>query len=142
MPKFSLEKIVGAGVERTFDAFADPRGLQDAAPRHFTSVRVLSARGGVSVAEVHLVLAGKELVMMTKHVADRPRTHEVFVIGGNAKGSHIVERYSPAGQATRVEVDADLRLDAASRLAGLFGRGRVVDGYSEIVDDLAAAAER
>ena len=111
-------------------------------PDHFPSVRVLSVRDNVSVVEEHIVVAEKEFVMMTKHIVDRPRTHEVFVIGGDAKGSHIVEEYSAAPRGTRVAVDADLRLRGAMRIAGLFGRNRIKDGYADIIDEFAAVAGR
>ena len=142
MPRFSLEKTVVADIEKVFDAATDFAGLQKAMPHRFPSVRVLSARGNVSVVEEHRVVAGKELVMMTKHVTDRPHAHEVFVIGGDAKGSRILERYSAVEGGTRVTVDADLKLRGAMRVAGVFGRDRIRGDFSRAVDELAALAGR
>ena len=41
-------------------------------------------RDDVSIVEEHIMLAGRELVMMTKHVIKPHELHEVFVIGGDA----------------------------------------------------------
>ncbi len=46
-------------------------------------------RGNVSVVEEHLILGGTELLIMARHVSQKPILHSVFVIGGDARGSQI-----------------------------------------------------
>lgn len=140
--RFSLEKTIRADIEDVFDAATDVAALERNVPGHFLSVRLLSVRGNVSVAEEHIILAGRELVIMAKHVTDRPHTHETFVIGGDAKGSHITERYARVAAGTRLDIDVDLRLGGMLGLAGVFLRGRLAADFARIADGLAGIAER
>ena len=142
MPSFSFEKTVDADLGRIFDVATDLEGLEKALPQYFKSVRVLSVRGNVSVAEEHRMVAKKEFVMTTKHVIDRPHTHHVFVIGGDARGSQILEEYASAGDRTRITVDVDLRLGRMLGIGWMPGKGRVKDDFARIVDGFAALAER
>ena len=63
--------------------------MKDYLPQHFPSVRIRSVRGNVAVVEEHMNLGERELLIMAKHVSEEPVLHDVFVIGGDAKGSHI-----------------------------------------------------
>ena len=100
MPKIHFEKIVKAERNKVFDIAANYENFQKTLPEYFTSIRVRSSRDNVAIVEEHVKISGKELVMMTKHVTQYPEIHEVFVIGGDVKGSHIVEKYESvdAGQ--------------------------------------------
>ena len=93
MPKFSLEKTVNAKRETVFDILSNFENYQKLLPQHFPSIRVRSTRDNVSVVEEHMNLGENELVIMAKHVTEKPIFHEVFVIGGDAKGSHFKEEF-------------------------------------------------
>ncbi len=99
-------------------------------------------RDDVSIVEEHVMLAGKELVMMTKHVTKPHELHEVFVIGGDAKGSHIVERYEIIPEGTKITVNVDLKLHGKLKLATFFGKGKIKNGFAKIMDEFAKIAER
>lgn len=141
MPKFSIEKIVKADIEKVFDVLTDLASLQKTIPHYFPSVRILSTRGNVSVVEEHLVIAGKELVMMTKHIVDKPHTHDVYVIGGDAKGSRIVERYASIGQGTKITMSADFKLKGTLKITGFFGKDKIMNDFSEILSEFALIVE-
>lgn len=168
MPKVRYERIVRADRERVFGIATDYGSLQRTMPRYFPSVRIRSSRDNVTVIEEHVIVSGTELVMMTKHVATHPTLHEVFVIGGDAKGSRVVERYhrvaadggggsssnnnnndnndndnndNDSGSSTRIVVEADIKLKGAMRIAGFFGRSRIRSGLAEITDEFARLAE-
>jgi len=141
LPKVSYEKIVRAERSRVFDIAIDYESFQKTMPQYFPSVRIRSNRDNATVVEEHVRLSGRKLVMMTKHVVDYPSLHEVFVIGGDAKGSHIVEKYEEVPEGTRITVDADIKLRGAMRLAGFFGRGRMQNGLAKITDEFARLAE-
>ena len=127
--------------ERVFGLAADHAGLARLLPGHFLSVRVRSRRGGVSVVEERVRVAGRDMVMTTRQTATPPRMHEVVVLGGDAKGSRIVETYEAAGRGTLMRVDADIRPGGLAGIAAALARGRVRDGLAEVVDGLARAAE-
>ena len=93
MPKFSLEKTIHANRDVVFQIFSNYENYEKLIPRHFPSIRVRSVRGDVSVVEERLMLGDTELLIMAKHVSKEPVLHEVFVIGGDAKGSQIRQEF-------------------------------------------------
>lgn len=141
MPKIHFEKIVNADRNKVFDIAANFEEFQKTLPEYFTSIRVRSSRDNVSVVEEHVKISGKELVMMTKHVTKYPEIHEVFVIGGDAKGSHIVEKYESVGAGTKITVNADIKLKGMLKIAGFFGKGKITKGFITIMDEFAKIAE-
>lgn len=141
MPKIHFEKIVNADRNKVFDIAANFEEFQKTLPEYFTSIRVRSSRDNVSVVEEHVKISGKELVMMTKHVTTYPEIHEVFVIGGDAKGSHIVEKYESVGAGTKITVNADIKLKGMLKIAGFFGKGKITKGFITIMDEFAKIAE-
>ena len=142
MPKIHFEKIVNAERNKVFDIAANYEDFEKTLPEYFTSIRVRSKRDNVAVVEEHVKILGKELVMMTKHVIHYPETHEVFVIGGDAKGSHIVEKYDSVGAGTKITVTADIKLKGTLKIVGFFAKGKILKGFEKIMDEFAKTAER
>ena len=141
MPKIHFEKIVKAERNKVFDIAANYENFQKTLPEYFTSIRVRSSRDNVAIVEEHVKISGKELVMMTKHVTQYPEIHEVFVIGGDVKGSHIVEKYESVDDGTKITVDADIKLKGTSKIIGFFGKGKITKGFVTIMDEFAKIAE-
>jgi len=110
-------------------------------PQHFPSIRVRSVRGNVSVVEEHMNLGDRELVLMAKHVTKEPALHEVFVIGGDAKGSHIKQQFIEISGGTKVIVDVDLKLKGKMKMSGMFGKNKFEEDYAKILDDFVKIAE-
>ena len=142
MPKIHFEKLVNAERNKVFDIAAKYEDFEKTLPEYFTSIRVRSVRDNVAVVEEHVKISGKELVMMTKHVIQYPEIHEVFVIGGDAKGSHIVEKYESVESGTKITVDADIKLHGILKVVGFFGKGKILKGFEKIMDEFAKIAER
>jgi len=141
LPKLRYEKTVRADRRRIFEIATDYESFPKSMPQYFPSVRIRSSRDNVTVVEEHVRLSSRNLAMMTKHVIERPTSHEVFVIGGDLKGSRIAETYREIPEGTHMTVDADIRLRGAMRLAGLFGRTTIADDLVAITDELAKSAE-
>ena len=167
MRRFVLTNVVCAGITHTYDAVCRPETYQATIPQHYPSVRVMSVRGDTSVAEEHVSLGGRELVIMAKHVASPPHRHETFVIGGDAKGSHIVHEladgrgnnggggYSdgvshPTGHAANAAANAatvitttvSLKTGRLSILSGIRTGGRSDrESFVRIMNDLVRVAE-
>jgi len=80
--------------------------------------------------------------MTTKHVILYPEIHEVFVIGGDAKGSHIVERYESINDDTKITVEADINLRGPLKLLAFFGKSKIKKGFTKIMDEFANIAEQ
>ncbi len=141
MPKFYFEKLIDSQREKVFKVFTNFSEYQKLIPQYFPSVRILSSRNEVSVIEEHLMLGDRELVMMTKHVVEEPKRHETFVIGGDAKGTHIVERFEPISSGTKLLVFADFKLKGGMKISSLLGRNKVENDYSKIMDEFVKIAE-
>ncbi|HEY5735398.1 MAG TPA: SRPBCC family protein [Nitrosopumilus sp.] len=141
MPKFSLEKIVNANRNTVFQIFSNYENYQKLIPQHFPSVRVRSIRGNVSVVEEHLILGDIELLIMAKHVSEEPILHDVFVIGGDAKGSHIKQEFIELEKGTKILVDVDLKFRGKLMISSIFGRRDFKEDYSKILNDFVKIAE-
>ena len=129
-------------MEKVFGVATDIAGFQTTMPHRFPSVRILSVRGNVSIVEEHFMVAKRELIMMVKHTMNRPHTHEMRVIGGDAKGSSIVEKCASADQGTRITMHVDLKMRGVMKMRGLLEGSRIKNDFVEFIGDIAALAER
>ena len=141
MPKFSLEKIVNAKREIVFSLLSNYENYQKLIPQHFPSVRIRSVRGNISVVEEHMNFGNQELLIMAKHVTKEPVLHEIFVIGGDVKGSYIKQQFIEIPEGTKILVDVDLKLKSKLKISNLFGKSNFEEDYLKILDDFAKIAE-
>jgi len=141
LPKFSLEKIAHAKREIVYEILSNYENYQKLIPQHFPSVRVRSVRENISVVEEHMNLGDKELVIMAKHVTEKPVLHEIFVIGGDAKGSRIKQQFIEISEGTKIIVDVDLKLKGKMKMSSMFEKNRFEENYSKILDDFIKIAE-
>ena len=141
MTKFSLEKTVNAKRETVYEILSNYENYEKLIPQHFPSVRVRSVRENISVVEEHMNFGDKELVIMAKHVTEKPVLHEVFVIGGDIKGSRIKQQFIEISEGTKIIVDVDLKLNGKMKMSSMFGKNRFEEEYSKILDDFIKIAE-
>jgi len=141
LTKINFEKIIKAKRDKVFDIITNFEEFQNTLPEFFPSIRVRSIRDNVAVVEEHVKLSGKELVIMAKHVTQYPEVHEVFVIGGDAKGSHIIERFEKIEEGTKITVDGDIKLKTSLRITGFSSKEKITIGFSKIIDGFAKIVE-
>ncbi len=141
MSKFSLEKTVHAKRETVYERLSNYENYEKLVPQHFPSVRVRSVRGNVSVVEEHMNLGDQELVIMAKHVTKEPVLHEVFVIGGDAKGTHIKQQFIEISDGTKIIVDVDFKLKGKMKISSMLGKNKIEQDYAKILDDFVKIAE-
>lgn len=141
MPKFSLEKIVDAKRNEVYSVLSNYENYEKLFPQHFPSVRVRSVRNNTSVVEEHIVLGDQELVIMAKHVRDEPNLHEIFVIGGDLKGSYFKHVFLELSEKTKIIVDIDLKLKGKMKISFAFKKNKFEKGYSEILDGFIKVIE-
>lgn len=141
LPKIHFEKFIKGERNKVFEIVANYEKFQIRLPDYFPSIRIRSTRGDVAVVEEHIRISGHEFVMMTKHVIKYPELHQVFVIGGDAKGSYIVERYESIKDGTKITVDADLKIGGFLKIIELFKKDKINEGFIKIIDDLLKLAE-
>lgn len=136
-----IEKTISAERHHVFDIVANFENLQNIMPRYFPSVRVRSVRENTAIVEEHLRLGNKEFIMMTKHVTKYPEIHEIFVIGGDAKGTRITEKYEKVGNTTKLIVDVDIKLGGFLKILSLFSRKKIKTEFNQIMDEFTKLAE-
>lgn len=141
MPKFFLEKIAHSKIETVFEILSNYENYQKLIPQHYPSVRVRSVRENISVVEEHMNLGDREFVIMAKHVTEEPVLHEVFVIGGDAKGSHIKQQFIEISEGTKILVDVDFKLKGKMKMSSMFGKNKFEEDYSKILDDFIKIVE-
>jgi len=141
LPKIIFEKIIKADRKKVFELTTNYENFQKILPQYYPSIRIISVRGNVSVVEEHLRIAGRELVMMAKHVIDEPILHEIFIIGGDAKGTHIIKRYESIPHGTKLTLEIDWKLKGMMKISNFFGKNKVLNDYSKIIDEFAVIAE-
>ena len=110
-------------------------------PQFFPSIRIISVRPNTSLVEEHIVIGGRELVIMAKHVIDAPKIHETFVVGGDAKGTHIIEEFEQLPEGTQITITVDFKPKGSMWLSGIFGKVDVENEFSRIMDELIRVAE-
>lgn len=166
MLRFVFTNVVHASAESTYAVFGCPHLYQSLIPQHYPSVRVLSVRGTVSVAEEHINVGSREMIIMAKHVAQPPTLHETFVIGGDGKGSRIKHEFVQTTDdectvtssidlkmskiVTLFELFVNIRRDLSYRIKdgnGLVNQNpihkkpSVQESFAQIMTDLAHAVE-
>ena len=78
---------------------------------------------------------------MKKHVMEKPLIHETFFVGGDAKGTHITEKYDQTSQGTKITLMVEFKNKGSMRISGLFGKGKIENEFSKIMDKLIEIAE-
>jgi len=121
--------------------FSNYENYEKLVPQHFPSIRVRSVRGDVSVVEERLMLGDAELLIMAKHVFKKSVLHEVFVIGGDAKGSKIRQEFIQLENGTKILVDVDLKFKGKMKISSMFRNNDFKRDYSKILDDFIKIAE-
>lgn len=85
------------------------------------------------------MLGGREFVIMAKHVTDEPVLHELFIVGGDAKGTHITTRYEQLPNGTKLILEIDWKFKGLKKLG--FGKDKIPQEYSKMIDEFADIAE-
>lgn len=140
MAKVVFEKIIKADRKKVFDITTNYENFQKILPQYYPSTRTISVRGNNSLVEEHLRIDGQELVIMAKHVIDEPILHELFIVGGDAKGTHITTRYEQLPNGTKLTLEVDWKLKGIKKL-GIFGKDKIPNEYSKMIDEFAIIAE-
>ena len=140
MPTFSLEKIISSDRDSVFEIFSNYENYQKITPQHYPSIRIRSVRDNVAVVEEHVNFGPDEFVIMAKHVSKKSVLHEVYVIGGDIKGSYFKQQFVEVPQGTKVIVDVEMKFGKL-KIKKLFGTSKYAQYYEEILNDFAKLCE-
>lgn len=100
-------------------------------------VRMRSERPESAVNEETISLRGKLYKCMIKHIFEAPSTHTYTVIGGDAKGSRVIERLYEIQNGTRINMSLLWKI-------GLFGFGSrgIIDDHMTLLNNVKMHLER
>jgi hypothetical protein len=127
-----IEKNVNASRTKTFDIFSNYENYSQILPSFFSSVRVRSIRNNIGVSEEHIEFGNSELVVMAKHVLNPPIMHEIFFIGGNAKGTTIKEQFLQLEHGTKIIIDIDYKTDKSNLFSKFLGKSNVNQNFQKL----------
>ena len=108
MTKITFEKIVNSPPDKVFDIISNFENYEKLFPDYYPSIRIKSVRDESSLVVEHLKLHDNEFVIMAKHFNDPPHKHEMRVVGGDIKGSYIIEKIIPFELETKIIVEAEI----------------------------------
>ena len=108
MTKITFEKIVNSPPDKVFDIISNFENYEKLFPDYYPSISIKSVRDESSLVVEHLKLHDKEFVIMAKHFNDPPHKHEMRVVGGDIKGSYIIEKIIPFESETKIIVEAEI----------------------------------
>ena len=108
MTKITFEKIVNSPPDKVFDIISNFENYEKLFPDYYPLIRIKSVRDESSLVAEHLRLHDKEFVIMAKHFNDPPHKHEMRVVGGDIKGSYIIEKIIPFELETKIIVEAEI----------------------------------
>jgi len=136
-----VTKIIKAERSKVFNTITDFENLPNRLPEFFNSIKIVSKEGNVTIIEESVKVAGRDITQTTKHILTPPEKHEVLVMTGDAKDSHIVETYENVSEGTKVTVDGDFKLSGKLKLVGFVAKRKIEKNINEVMDALAKIAE-
>lgn len=142
MPKVSVEKIIKAERTKVFNTITDFENLPNILPDFFKSVKVVSKENNTIVIEESTRMAGRDITQKTKHILSPHEKHEVFILDGDAKDSHIIEKYEIVSDGTKISVDADFNLSGKLKLVGFLVKKKIEKSINEVFDAPAKSIEQ
>lgn len=99
-------------------------------------VKMRSERPESAVNEETIYLGGKTYKCMVKHLFEAPSIHTYAVIGGDAKGSRVVERLEEIPDGTRVNMSIGWKVS----LFGFRSKG-ILSDYTALLNDVKLQLE-
>ncbi len=136
-----VTKIIKAERSKVFNTITDFENLPNRLPEFFNSIKIISKEGNVTIIEESVKVAGRDITQTTKHILTPPEKHEVLVMTGDAKDSHIVETYENVSEGTKVTVDGDFKLSGKLKLVGFVAKRKIEKNINEVMDAIAKIAE-
>ncbi len=135
--RIRVEKNIKAEKEKVFCTITDFENLPLKIPRIFKSVKIISQKGNSIITEECVKMAGRDIVQKVKHTIKPTEKHEVFILEGDAKGSHIVESYEETSEGTKIIIDGDFKLAGKLNVLGFIAKVKIEKSINEAMDEFA-----
>lgn len=142
MPKVKIERIIKAQTDKVFYTITDFENLPVRLPEFFKSINIVSKEGNTVIINEFIRMAGKDVTQTTKHILIPPTQHEVFILDGDAKDSHIIERYVSSDSGTKIIIDGDFHLGGKLKVVGFIAKKKIEKNINEIIDAISKIVEQ
>ena len=140
MTKITFEKIVKSDPNRVFDIISNFENFEKLFPQYYPSIIIKSVRDESSLVAEHLKLHDTEFVIMAKHFNHVPYRHEMRVIGGDIKGSYIIEKIIPLESKTKIIVEAEI--NTPKRFGGFLKNSVYDKALEDLYDEIISVIEK
>jgi len=135
--KVKVVRIIKAEKDKVFFTMTDFENLPLKLPQIFKSVKIISREGNSFVTEEFVKMAGREITQKVKHVIYPTEKHEVFILEGDAKGSHIVESYEETSKGTKIIVEGNFKLAGKLNLLGFIAKWKIEKSINDVMDEFS-----
>lgn len=142
MPKVKIEKIIKAQKDKVFSTITDFENLPILLPEFFKSIKILSRESNTIIMQESVKMAGRNITQATKHILIPPNQHEVYILDGDAKDSHIVEKYYSFNDSTKIIIDGDFHLSGKLKIVGFIAKKKIEKNINEILNALSKIVEK
>jgi len=135
--KIKVEKIIKAKKDKVFFTITDFENLPSKLLQIFKSVKIISREGNYIITEEFVRMVRRDITQKVKHVIQPTEKRGVFILEGDAKGSHIVESYEETSEGTKIIVEGDFKLAGNLNLLGFFAKVKIEKSINEVIDEFA-----
>ena len=139
MIKITFEKISKSNPDRVFNVISNFENFEKLLPNYYSSIHIKSVRDKSSLVSEHLKLHDKEFVIMAKHFNEQPYRHEMRVVGGDIKGSYIIEKIIPLEAETKIIVEAEINI--RKRFGYILKNNKYVEALESLYDEIIYVIE-
>lgn len=129
-----------AGRERVFEVATRYDAMHESMPDIYSISETRSRRDNVSVVRAKIMLAETVCSVLAKHTEDRPNKHEMVIIGGDRRGSRIIETYNDLGDSTRVTIRADIQKRRFYNVSTGISKTQLEKWLERVLDSIEAVA--
>ncbi len=131
--EFYIEKIIHMNRNTIFDIIAHQQNFLTLLPDTFSSIKIKSLRAETYVAEEHIHIFNGEKIITSKYFINRPYSREMSILGGDGKGSRIVEKYTEINEGTKLTLNVNLKFHKL-KITKYFLKNKFLKEISNIVN--------
>jgi len=140
LTKIIFEKIVKSEIAKVFEIISNFENFEKLLPNFYPSIIIKSIRDESSLVAEHLKLDNKEFVIMAKHFSDPPHKHEMRVVGGDIKGSYIIEKLITIESKVKITVEAEI--NTSKRFGNILKNKNYDNALQSLYDEFVSVIEK
>jgi len=140
LTKIIFEKIVKSEISKAFEIISNFENFEKLLPNFYPSIIIKSIRDESSLVAEHLKLDNKEFVIMAKHFSDPPHKHEMRVVGGDIKGSYIIEKLITIESKVKITVEAEI--NTSKRFGNILKNKNYDNALQSLYDEFVSVIEK